>query len=188
MLSFQEHFMEIKPDGRAVQAATVNHRPGQLTVSAGVLLASGLMMWGASDIPSDAGYAGVGPNFLPWLAALALGACGITLLWQAWQGGYTHMAEPSGAPHGDWHALAWVVAGVAANATLIERLGFIASCGLCFALAVRGLRIAEGKSGGSFAQAMKDLLIGFAIAAPVFWLFTKVLAVNLPALTATGWL
>jgi putative tricarboxylic transport membrane protein len=35
---------------------------------------------------------------------------------------------------------------------------------------------------------MTDLLIGLAIAAPVFWLFTKVLAVNLPALTTTGWL
>lgn len=180
--------MQTTPDGRVVQAPTVNHRPGQLAVSIGVLLASALMMWGASDIPSDAGYAGVGPNFLPWLAALALAACGATLLWQAWRGAFNDMPEPSGAPHGDWHALAWVVAGVAANATLIERLGFIASCGLCFALAVRGLRIAEGKSSGTFAQTMKDLLVGFAIAAPVFWLFTKVLAVNLPALTTTGWL
>ena len=172
----------------ATPVAAVNHRSAQLAVSAGVLLASLVMMWGASDIPSDAGYAGVGPNFLPWLAAIALALCGAQLLWQAWQGGYADMPEPSGAPQGDWPALAWVVAGVAANATLIEHLGFIVSCGLCYALAVRGLRIAEGKTGGNLASAMKDLLIGFAIAAPVFWLFTKLLAVNLPALTATGWL
>jgi putative tricarboxylic transport membrane protein len=98
------------------------------------------------------------------------------------------MPEPSGAPRGDWPAWAWVVAGVVANAALIERLGFVASCGLCFALAVRGLRMAEGQPGGHLAQAMKDLLVGFAISAPVFWLFTKVLAVNLPALSASGWL
>ena len=180
--------MQTTPDGHAIQAATVNHRPGQLAVSAGVLLASLVMMWGASEIPSDAGYAGVGPNFLPWLTAIALALCGAQLLWQAWQGSYADMPEPSGAPQGDWQALAWVVAGIAANATLIERLGFIASCGLCYALAVRGLRMAEGKPGGNLASAMKDLLIGFVIAAPVFWLFTKLLAVNLPALTATGWL
>lgn len=180
--------MQQTPDGRSIQAATVNHRPGQLAVAVAVLVASGLMMWGASDIAADAGYAGVGPNFLPWLAAVALALCGLNLFWQAWKGGYQDMPEPSGAPQGNWHALAWVVAGVAANAALIEHLGFIVSCGLCYALAVRGLRIAEDKPGGHFAQAMTDLLIGFAISAPVFWLFTKVLAVNLPALTSTGWL
>lgn len=180
--------MQTTPDGRSIQAATVSHRPGQLAVSAGVLLASALMMWGASQIPADAGYAGVGPNFLPWVAAVALALCGALLFWQAWQGGYADMPEPSGAPRGDWHALAWVVAGVVVNASLIEHLGFIASCGLCYALAVRGLRIAEGKPGGPLAKAMGDLLVGFAIAAPVFWLFTKLLAVNLPALTTTGWL
>lgn len=180
--------MEHTPAGRAVQAAAVNHQPGQLAVAAGVLLASACMAWGANQIPSDAGYSGVGPNFLPWLATIALALCGAMLFWQAWKGCYDNMPEPSGAPHGDWHALAWVAGGIAANAILIERLGFIASCGLCFALAVRGLRMAEGKPGGGLPQGMKDLLIGFAIAAPVFWLFTKVLAVNLPALTATGWL
>ena len=33
-----------------------------------------------------------------------------------------------------------------------------------------------------------DLAIGVAIAAPVFWMFTKLLAINLPGLTTTGWL
>ena len=30
--------------------------------------------------------------------------------------------------------------------------------------------------------------IGFAIAAPVFWMFTQLLAINLPGITSTGWL
>jgi putative tricarboxylic transport membrane protein len=33
----------------------------------------------------------------------------------------------------------------------------------------------------------QDLLTGVVIAAPVYWLFTQVLAVNLPGLTSTGW-
>ena len=154
--------------------AAVNHRPCQTAVGVAVLAVAGLMVWGALNIPADAGYAGVGPNFLPWVVAVALAICGVQLIWQARMTGYQHMPEPSGAAHGDWPALAWVVAGVLANASLINTLGFIFSCSLCFELAVRG--------------AMTDLLIGLAIAAPVFWLFTKVLAVNLPALTTTGWL
>jgi putative tricarboxylic transport membrane protein len=98
------------------------------------------------------------------------------------------MSEPSGASKGDWPALAWVCAGVVANASLINMLGFIFSCALCFVLAVRGLRLAEGHRDASLYGTLKDLLIGLAISAPVFWLFTQVLAVNLPALTTTGWL
>ena len=45
--------------------------------------------------------------------------------------------------------LAWVVAGVAANAALITTIGFILACTLCFMLAVRGLRAAEGKATAS---------------------------------------
>jgi hypothetical protein len=33
-----------------------------------------------------------------------------------------------------------------------------------------------------------DFVTGFLIAAPAFWLFTKVLAINLPGLTGTGWI
>jgi putative tricarboxylic transport membrane protein len=64
------------------------------------------------------------------------------------------------------------------------------SCTLCFALAVRGLRTAEADKIGSFdmKQFIKDLLIGAAISAPVYWMFTKLLAINLPGLTSTGWI
>ena len=33
-----------------------------------------------------------------------------------------------------------------------------------------------------------DLAIGFAIAAPVYWMFTQFLAISLPGLTASGWI
>jgi putative tricarboxylic transport membrane protein len=35
---------------------------------------------------------------------------------------------------------------------------------------------------------MIDVVTGAAIAAPVFWTFTQVLGINLPGLTASGWL
>ena len=98
------------------------------------------------------------------------------------------METPSGAPRGDWVALAWVSAGVLLNATLITTIGFILRCALCFTLAVRGLRASEGKPAGNLRQTLIDAVTGMLIAAPVYWLFTKLLAVNLPGISSSGWI
>ena len=114
--------------------------------------------------------------------------CGALLVWEARSGGFREMEPPSGAPQGDWIALAWVSAGVLGCAALITRIGFVFACALCFALAVRGLRSAEGKPAGGLRQTAIDAATGLVISAPVFWLFTKLLNINLPGLTGTGWL
>ncbi len=160
----------------------------QTLVGAGALLVGAVLAFGAISIPSQAGYAGVGPNFLPWLVAVVLLVCGLLLIVQAQRGGFRDMEPPSGGERGDWRALAWVSAGVLANAALITIIGFILSCTLCFMLAVRGLRGSEGKPGGGAMQTLLDFVTGFLIAAPAFWVFSKVLAINLPGLTSTGWL
>lgn len=164
------------------------HKLPQSLVGAGGLLLGGALAYGALSISSDAGYAGVGPNFLPWVVAVVLLVCSAFLLYEAQTGGYRQMDEPSGAAHGDWGALAWVSAGVLANAALLTTLGFILSCTLCFMLAVRGLRLSEGKAAGGARQMVMDFVTGFLIAGPAFWLFTKVLAINLPGLTSSGWI
>ena len=143
---------------------------------------------GAAAIPSQAGYAGVGPNFLPWVVAAVLGTCGVLLVAHALGGGFRDFDEPSGAERADWRAMAWVSAGVLANAALLTTIGFILSCTLCFMLAVRGLRRSEGRAAGGTRQTVIDFVTGFLIAAPAFWLFTKLLAISLPGLTSTGWL
>lgn len=163
-------------------------RPGQFVLGLITLGLAALLGWGASAIPSHAGYAGVGPNFLPWLVAVGLAVCGLGLVWQARSGGYRNMAPPSGAVRGNWPALTWVSAGVLVNAALITHIGFVFGCALCFVLAVRGLRLAEGRAAGSLRQTLRDGLIGLLITLPVFWLFTQLLAISLPGLTASGWL
>jgi putative tricarboxylic transport membrane protein len=160
----------------------------QTLIGVGALVVSGLLVAGALEIPSAAGYAGVGPNFLPWLVAAVLGLCGVLLVWHARSGGWRDMEAPSGAPRGDWVALAWVSAGVLANAALVTRIGFVLSCTLCFVLAVRGMRGSEGKPAGGLKRTALDVGVGLAISAPVFWMFTKLLAINLPGITASGWL
>lgn len=159
----------------------------QAWIGVGVIALSGLLIWGGLDIPSDAGYGGVGPNFLPLVVALGLLVCGICLVWQAVTGGYRDMPDAPMEP-ADWHATAWVSAGVVANALLLTTVGFVLSCALCFMLAVRGLRLSEGKPAGGVHQTLRDAFTGLAIAAPVFWLFSKLLAINLPSLTSSGWL
>ena len=163
-------------------------KPQQTLVGAGTLAAGALIAIGAIGIKSEAGYSGVGPNFLPWLVGIALLACGAFLGYEARSGGFRDMDEPSGAEHGDWLGFAWVSLGILANAALITTIGFILSCTLCFVLAVRGFKAAEGRLDLGARAWIVDVAIGFAIAAPVYWMFTQLLAINLPGLTSTGWI
>lgn len=164
----------------------------QTLIGVGVLAVGGVIAAGAAMIPSEAGYAGVGPNFLPWLVGVVLILCGVLVVWEARSGGFRNMEEPSGSERGYWPGFAWMSAALLANAALITSIGFILSCTLCFVLAVRGLRNADaqGATGKGFnaAQLVRDVVIGLAIAAPVYWMFTKLLAINLPGLTNTGWI
>jgi putative tricarboxylic transport membrane protein len=163
-------------------------KPQQTLVGAGTLALGVLLAVGAIGIRSDAGYSGVGPNFLPWLVGIALLVCGGFLLYEARSGGFRELEEPSGAERGDWVGFAWVSVGILANAALITTIGFILSCTLCFVFAVRGFKAAEGRLDLGVRAWVTDFLIGFAIAAPVFWMFTQLLAINLPGLTSTGWI
>ena len=160
----------------------------QALVGAGTLAIGAMFVIGALTIKSDAGYSGVGPNFLPWVVGVMLLLCGGFLVYEASTGGYREMEEASGAESGHWPGFVWVSAGILANAALITTIGFILSCALCFVLAVRGFKSAEGRLDMSVGGLLKDAAIGFAIAAPVYWMFTKLLAINLPGLTSTGWL
>ncbi|WP_396268155.1 tripartite tricarboxylate transporter TctB family protein [Ideonella sp.] len=161
----------------------------QTLVGVGVLVLAALLAFGATSISSEAGYAGVGPNFLPWVVACALALCGVLLIVEAQRGSQPAVLEaPSGAEKGDWRAMAWMSAGLLANAALITTIGFVLSCALCFVCAVRGLRLSEGRPGGDLKETLRDAGIGLAISAPVFWLFSKVLAISLPGLTSTGWI
>jgi putative tricarboxylic transport membrane protein len=160
----------------------------QTAIGAGTLALGALIIVGATMISTEAGYGGVGPNFLPWVVGVALVVSGGFLVYEARSGGFREMEAPSGAPRGDWLGFAWVSAGILLNALLITTLGFILSCALCFVLTVRGFCHAEGRLDLSPRAWLVDAAIGFAIAAPVYWMFTQLLGINLPGLTSTGWL
>ena len=163
-------------------------RDPELAIGICTVLVGAALIAGALQISSDAGYSGVGPNFLPWVVGAMLAICGVMLVREALTGGYREREEPSGTATGHWAGFAWVSAGVLANAALITTIGFILSCALCFVLAVRGFKSAEDRLDLSPKAWLIDAAIGTAIAAPVYWMFTQLLAINLPGLTSTGWL
>jgi putative tricarboxylic transport membrane protein len=176
----------VSPPDTAAQAAAVWP---QTLVGAGVLLTGLALAFGAIGISSEAGYGGVGPNFLPWMVSVVLVLCGGWILWEARIGGFRELDAPTGADRAYWPGFIWVSAGLLLNAALITTLGFILSCTLCYVLAVQGLRRASGQAGVNSPRTFAiDFVTGVLIAAPVFWMFTQFLAISLPGLTSTGWL
>lgn len=161
----------------------------QTLVGAGVALTGLAIGAGALTISSEAGYGGIGPNFLPWLVAAVLLVCGAMIVREARTGGFRELEPPSGSASGWWPGFVWVSAGMLVNAALITTIGFILSCTLCYVLAVQGLRRAAGQAGtGAPRTWAVDAVTGLAISAPVFWTFTQFLAINLPGITRTGWI
>ncbi|MFN7855342.1 MAG: tripartite tricarboxylate transporter TctB family protein [Acidovorax sp.] len=160
----------------------------QTLIGVGLVLLALAMAWGARSISSDAGYGGVGPNFFPWVISTALLICGVLCVVHALTGGFRNLEEGSGDARAHWKGFIWVSAGLLLNAMLITTLGFILSCALCFVLSVRGFKSSEGALDLRPQAWIKDAFIGMAVAAPVYWMFTQLLAINLPGLTNTGWL
>ncbi len=157
-------------------------------LGAGVTLLGLALGAGALSIPSEAGYGGAGPNFLPWVVATVLTLCGVLIVREALTGGLRDLEEAPGDSRAWWVGGVWVSAGLLANAALITSLGFILSCALCYLLAVQGMRRAQGQAASRPGVLLADVLTGLAISAPVYWAFTQFLAINLPGLTSTGWL
>lgn len=160
----------------------------QTLIGVGVLVVALGLAYGAWDIPSDSGYGGVGPNFLPWIVSLSLLLCGGFLVYEARSGGFRDMDDGGGDEAPYWVGFVWMSCGLLLNAALITTIGFIFSCALCFVFAARGLRMSQGQILGGMGTWLNDTVVGLLIAAPVYWLFTKFLAINLPSITATGWL
>ena len=164
-------------------------RRSEIGLGAGAIGLGALMAIGAAQIKSEAGYAGVGAGFLPWLMAAAMALCGVLLIVQAASGGFRAMPEGSDdLPPPYWVGMAWLSAGLLLNAALITHIGFIASCALLFTLAARGFRLSMGAGRARAVDWARDVLVGAAISAPVFWMFTKLLGLTLPGLTSSGWI
>ena len=145
----------------------------EVALSAGIL-ALGLGAAGVTaTLPSEGGYAGIGPNFMPGLVSAGLVVLGAWLLYEALRGGWRSAAAHEGRFRQS--PFLWVSAGLFAHMALIGWAGFVVAGVALFVLVARGF--------GS-RRFLRDLLVGVALAAAVYLFFTQVLNVNLPA----GWM
>jgi putative tricarboxylic transport membrane protein len=151
----------------------------EIALSLGVL-ALGLGVAGVTaTLPSEGGYAGIGPNFIPAVVGAGIILLGAWLAYEAFSGGWRNAAPDEPAARGE-HAFnaagfAWISAGLFAHMALIGWAGFVVAGVALFVCVARGF--------GS-TRIARDLAIGLVLSLGVFLFFVKLLNVNLPA----GWL
>ena len=126
-----------------------------------------------ATLPSEGGYAGIGPNFIPAVVAGGIILLGVWLAVQAFTGGWREVPEHPEVFQGK--PFLWVSAGLFAHMALVGWAGFIIAGTVLYACVARG-----------FARRRWSvtLAIGLVLSLAIFLFFVKLLNVNLPA----GWL
>jgi putative tricarboxylic transport membrane protein len=142
-------------------------RRGEVAVAAGLVALAVLAIWQTLVIPVSPIYARVGPTLFPWIASAGLLLLSLLLLLQALRGGFSGVDDQLSI---DWSSLAWVAAGLAANAALIGTLGFVFAATAMFVCVARGF--------GS-ARPGRDALIGAIVALTAYVGFKTLLGVNI---------
>ena len=151
----------------------------EIALSLGVL-ALGLGVAGVTaTLPSEGGYAGIGPNFIPGVVGAGIVVLGLWLSFEAFSGGWRNAAPDDARERGEHPfnaaAFGWITAGLFAHMALIGWAGFVIAGVALFACVTRGF--------GS-TRVARDLALGLLLSLGVFVFFVKLLNVNLPA----GWL
>lgn len=151
----------------------------EIALSLGVL-ALGLGVAAVTrSLPSEGGYSGIGPNFMPGVVGAGIILLGAWLSFEAFTGGWRGAAPDDARERGEhaFHAAAfgWITAGLFAHMALIGSGGFVIAGIALFACVARGF--------GSL-RIGRDLALGLLLSLAVFLFFVKLLNVNLPA----GWL
>jgi putative tricarboxylic transport membrane protein len=145
----------------------------EIALSLGVL-ALGIGAAGVTaTLPSEGGYAGVGPNFIPAVVAAGIILLGLWLAYEAFSGGWRHGGEQTEVFEA--RPFLWISVGLFAQMALIGWAGFVIAATALFVCVARGF--------GS-RRVARDLAIGLAMSLAIFLFFVKLLNVNLPA----GWL
>ena len=126
-----------------------------------------------ATLPSEGGYARIGPNFIPAVVAAGIILLGLWLSYEAFTGGWRKPAEEPEAFQRN--PFLWVSGGLFAHMLLIGWAGFVVAGTALFLLVARGF--------GSRRLA-RDAAIAVALSLGIYLFFVKLLNVNLPA----GWL
>ena len=146
---------------------------GQLAVAVGYTVLGVLVLWGAMYLPTEGGYAQVGPGVVPRIVGAILIVLGLAMVREAVTGGFRgHDEEGEAKLPMDWRAFGWVSAGIIGYGLLIEHLGFIIASTLLFVFVARGF---------SSRRWILNILVGAVLAVAVYAVFNYGLGLTLPA-------
>ena len=153
--------------------------PAEVALSLGVLALGVGVAIGTAMLPSEGGYAGIGPNFVPGVVAAGLILLGAWMTYEAFMGGWRGAPPDDPAERGEhpfhFPSFAWISTGLFGHLALIGSGGFVLAGAVLFVCVARGF--------GSTRPA-RDAAIGLILALGVFIFFVNLLNVGLPA----GWL
>jgi putative tricarboxylic transport membrane protein len=141
-------------------------------VGIGVLALAGLAIAGTLAVPTSPIYARIGPKLFPWIAATGLGALGLALIVVGLRGGWSHTLEDRPRDPFNPASFGLVLAGLLANAALIDHLGFVLASTVQFVLIAACF--------GSRAH-LRNAAVGFAVCLSAYLLFARLLGVNIGA-------
>jgi putative tricarboxylic transport membrane protein len=141
-------------------------------VGSAVLLTALFFGIGLQYVDAQGGYAGLSPRFLATVVTIGLSICGFLIFFK--KDSVFSESEDAGTaikPEARFKRLAILVGGLIAHLVAIGLVGFVIASGLLMAV----VAYAYGNQ-----RIMRNLLIGIAIALPIWALFTQVLGLNLP--------
>ena len=144
-----------------------------------VALSLGVVALGAgiaavtATLPSEGGYAGIGPNFIPAVVAAGIILLGLWLAFEAFSGGWRKRVDEQ--ERFQPRPFLWVSAGLFAHMVLIGWAGFVIAGTALFACVARGF---------NSPRWARNVAIGLVLSLAIYLFFVKLLNVNLPA----GWL
>ena len=148
-------------------------RGAEIALSLGVVVLGAGMAGVTGTLPSEGGYAGIGPNFIPALVASGITALGLWLAFEAVTGGWRRREKDPAAFA--TAPFAWISAGLFAHMAMIGTAGFVLAGSVLFAMVARGF--------GS-RRTVRDACLGIVLALAIYLFFVKLLNVSLPA----GWM
>jgi putative tricarboxylic transport membrane protein len=147
-------------------------------VGGAVLLTALFFGVGLQFVDSQGGYAGLSPRFLATVVTIGLSICGLLIFFL--RDSVFAQSEDSATAinvENRFKRLGILVIGLVAHLLLIGLLGFVIASGLLMSI----VAYAYGSK-----RTLRNLLIGIAVALPIWALFTQVLGLNLPIFPLLG--
>ena len=148
----------------------------ELGVAAGLAALAVYVLIDATSIVSTAAQRGpVGPGAAPRLVGIGMLVCALVLAWDVLRGGRGEMEggeDVDETASTDWRTVAVVAGAFLFNWAFIERLGWVISAGIMFAVCALAL---------GARRPVRVAVISGVVSTATFYVFTQGLGVYLPA-------